>query len=156
MVAEGFLIHMRHVHIIPTGASVDEVIDVDIIVLILVATKFRCNGFVLNINDSTSVSRESRKVGEFGKSELTGEDVPNNCLWRLVAATTGGSFRPVVAATGGSFRPVGAATGGFFWVVATATCGAGSSAIVFCGRLDGGRTSGSRGLEVAPPVRPTP
>ena len=171
VVAEGFFIHMRHVHIILAGASVDVVIEVDIIVLILVATKFRCNGFVLNINDSTFVSRESRKVGEFGKSELTldgcGEDVPNNCLWRLVAATTGGSFRPVVAATGGSFRPVvaatggsfrpvGAATGGSFWVVATATCGAGSSAIVFCGRLDGGRTSGSRGLEVAPPVRPTP
>ena len=163
MVAEGFFIHRRHVHTIHAGASVDVVIDVDIIVLLLivvVATKLRCNGFVLNINNSTSVSRESRKVGEFGKSELTldgcGEDVPNNCLWRLVAATTGGSFRPVVAATGGSFRPVVAATGGSFWVVATAACGTGSSATAFCGRLDGGRTTGGRGLEVAPPVRLTP
>jgi hypothetical protein len=112
VVAEGFFIHKRHEHIIRGGASVDVVIDVYIIIIILlnivvVATKLRCNGFVLNINNSTSVSRESRKVGEFGKSELTldgcGEDVPNNCLWRLVAATTGGSFRPVVAATGGSF-----------------------------------------------------
>jgi hypothetical protein len=152
VVAEGFFIHKRHVHTIHAGASVDVVIDVDIILLLLivvVATKLRCNGFVLNINNSTSVSRESRKVGEFGKSELTldgcGEDVPNNCLWRLVAATTGGSFRPVVAATGGSF-----------WVVATAACGAGSSATAFCGRLDGGRTTGGRGLEVAPPVRLTP
>ena len=152
MVAEGFFIHKRHVHTIHAGASVDVVIDGDIILLLLivvVATKLRCNGFVLNINNSTSVSRESRKVGEFGKSELTldgcGEDVPNNCLWRLVAATTGGSFRPVVAATGGSF-----------WVVATAACAAGSSATPFCGRLDGGRTTWGRGLEVAPPVRLTP
>ena len=163
MVAEGFFIHKRHVHTIHAGASVDVVIDVDIILLLLivvVATKLRCNGFVLNINNSTSVSRESRKVGEFGKSELTldgcGEDVPNNCLWWLVAATTGGSFRPVVAATGGSFLVVVAATGGSFWVVATAACGAGSSATAFCGRLDGGRTTGGRGLEVAPLVRLTP
>ena len=151
MVAEGFFIHRRHEHTIDAGASVDVVIDVDIILLLLiavVATKLRCNGFVLNINNSTSVSRESRKVGEFGKSELTldgcGEDVPNNCLWRLVAATSG-SFRPVVAATGGSF-----------WVVATAACGAGSSAASFFVRLGGGRTIGARGLEVAPPVRLAP
>ena len=161
MVAEGFFIDKRHVHIIPAGASVEVVIDVDILLLIVVvATKLRCNGFVLNINNSTSVSRESRKVGEFRKSELTldgcGEDVPNNCLRRLVAATTGGSFRPVVAATGGSFRSVVAVTGGSFWVVATAACGAGSSATAFCVRLDGGRTTWGRGLEVAPPVRLTP
>ena len=97
------------------------------------------------------------KVGEFEKSELTldgcGEDVPNNCLWRLVVATTGGSFRPVEATTGGSFQTVVAATGGSFQ---TAACGAGSSATAFCGRLDGGRTTGGRGLEVAPPVRLTP
>ena len=136
MIAEGwFFIHKRHVHIIPAGASVDVLINVDIILLliVIVATKLRCNGFVLNINNSKSVSQESQKVGEFGKSELTldgcGEDVPNNCLWRLVVATTGGSF----------------------WVVAMAACGAGSSATAFCGRLDGGR-----GLEVAPPVRLTP
>ena len=70
MVAEGFFIHKRHVHTIHAGASVDVVIDVDIILLLLIvviATKLRCNGFVLNINNSTSVSRESRKVGEFGK-----------------------------------------------------------------------------------------
>jgi hypothetical protein len=164
VVAEGFFIHRRHVHTIHAGASVDVVIDVDIILLLLivvVATKLRCNGFVLNINNSTSVSRESRKVGEFGKSELTldgcGEDVPNNCLWRLVAAMTGGgSFRPVVAATGGSFRPAVAATGGSVWVVVTAACGAGSSAASFFVRLGGGRTIGARGLEVAPPVRLAP
>ena len=163
MVAEGwFFIHKRHVHIIPAGASVDLLIDVDIILLLIVvvATKLRCNGFVLNINNSTSVSRESRKVGEFGKSELTldgcGEDVPNNCLWRLVVATTGGSFRPVVATTGGSFRPVVAATGGSFWVVAMAACGAGSSTTSFCGHLNEGRMTGGRCLEVVPPVRLNP
>ena len=50
MVAEGFFIHRRHVHTIHAGASVDVVIDVDIILLLLivvVATKLRCNGFVL-------------------------------------------------------------------------------------------------------------
>jgi hypothetical protein len=153
VVAEGFFIHKRHVHTIHAGASVDVVIDVDIILLLLivvVATKLSCNGFVLNINNSTSVSRESRKVGEFGKSELTldgcGEDVPNNCLWRLVAAMTGG----------GSFRPAVAATGGSVWVVVTAACGAGSSAASFFVRLGGGRTIGARGLEVAPPVRLAP
>jgi len=164
VVAEGFFIHKRHVHIIPAGASVDVLIDVDIILLLLivvVATKLRCNGFVLNINNSTSVSRESRKVGEFGKTELTldgcGEDVPNNCLWRLVAAMTGGgSFRLVVGATGGSFRPAVAATGGSVWVVVTAACGAGSTAASFFVRLGGGRTIGGRGLEVAPPVRLAP
>jgi hypothetical protein len=164
VVAEGFFIHKRHEHIIRGGASVDVVIDVYIIILlniVVVATKLRCNGFVLNINNSTSVSRESRKVGEFRKSELTldgcGEDVPNICLWRLVAAMTGGgSFRPVVGATGGSFRPAVAATGGSVWVVVTAACGAGSSASSFFVRLGGGRTIGARGLEVAPPVRLAP
>ena len=52
MVAEGFFIHRRHVHTIHVGASVDVVIDVYIIIIILlnivvVATKLRCNGFVL-------------------------------------------------------------------------------------------------------------
>ena len=165
-VAEGFFIDKRHENIIRGGASVDVGIDVYIIIIILlnivvVATKLRCNGFVLNINNSTSVSRESRKVREFGKTELTldgcGEDVPNNCLWRLVVAMTGGgSFRPVVGATGGSFRPVVAATGGSVWVVVTAACGAGSTAASFCVRLGGGRTIGGRGLEVAPPVRLAP
>ena len=71
VVAEGFFIHKRHEHIIRGGASVDVVIDVYIIIIILlnivvVATKLRCNGFVLNINNSTSVSRE---VGKSGNSE---------------------------------------------------------------------------------------
>ena len=63
VVAEGFFIHMRHVLIIPEGASVEEVIDVDILLLILrvvvVATncKWRCNCFVLNINNSMFVGR---------------------------------------------------------------------------------------------------
>ena len=67
MVAEGFFIHKRHEHIIPAGASVDEVIDVDIILFVLlivvVANRLRCNGFVLNINSPTSGL--VGKVGEF-------------------------------------------------------------------------------------------
>jgi hypothetical protein len=52
VVAEGFFIHKRHEHIIRGSASVDVVIDVYIIIIILlnivvVATKLRCNGFVL-------------------------------------------------------------------------------------------------------------
>ena len=35
VVVEGFFIHKRHEHIIPTGTSVDEVIDVDIILFVL-------------------------------------------------------------------------------------------------------------------------
>ena len=60
VVAEGFFIHKRHEHIIPAGASVDEVIDVNIILFVLlivvvcVANRLRCNGFVLNINSPTS------------------------------------------------------------------------------------------------------
>ena len=58
MIAEGFFIHRRHVQIFPAGASVEEVIDVDIIFIIaVVGTKLRGNGFVLNINNSTSVIR---------------------------------------------------------------------------------------------------
>ena len=68
VVAEGFFIHKRHEHIIPAGASVDEVIDVDIILFVLlivvvrVANRLRCNGFVLNINSPTS-----SLVGKVGK-----------------------------------------------------------------------------------------
>ena len=43
--AEGFLIHTRHVQIF-AGASVEEAIDVDIILIIVVrASKLRCNVF---------------------------------------------------------------------------------------------------------------
>ena len=67
MVAEGFFIHKRHEHIICASTSVDEVIDVDIILFVLliviVANRLRCNGFVLNINSPTSGL--VRKVREF-------------------------------------------------------------------------------------------
>ena len=173
MVAEGFFIHKRHEHIIPAGASVDEVIDVDIILFVLlivvvcVANRLRCNGFVLNINSPTSsLVGKVGKSGNSKKSELTlavvassacgggcAEDAPNKILWRLLA-TTGGSFR--LATAGGGFGPVVATSAGAFWVEATSAYGVGSSATAFGGRLDGGRTIGSRGLEVAPPVRPIP
>ena len=169
MVVEGFFIHKRHEHIIPAGASVDEVIDVDIILFVLlivvVANRLRCNGFVLNINSPTSgLVGKVRKSGNSKKSELTlavvassacgggcAEDAPNKILWRLLA-TTGGSFR--LATAGGGFGPVVATSAGAFWVEATSACGVGSSATAFGGRLDGGQTIGSRGDEVAPPVRP--
>jgi hypothetical protein len=54
---------MRHVLIIQEDASVEEVIDVDILVLLLrvvvVVTncKWRCNCFVLNISNSMFVGR---------------------------------------------------------------------------------------------------
>ena len=120
VVAVGFFIHKRHEHIIPAGATVDEVIDVNIILFVLlivvvcVANRLRCNGFVLNINSPTSsLVGKVGKAGNSKKSELTlavvassacgggcAEDVPNKSLWRLLA-TTGGSFRP--ASGGGGF-----------------------------------------------------
>ena len=60
VVAEGFFIHKRHEHIIPAGASVDEFIDVDIILFVLlivvIGNRLRRNEFVLNINSPTSLA----------------------------------------------------------------------------------------------------
>ena len=74
MITEGFFIHRRHVQILLVGAGVEEVIDIDIIfVIVEVGTsRFRGNGFVLNINNSTSHTRykgensESHEVGKSG------------------------------------------------------------------------------------------
>ena len=79
VVAVGFFIHKRHEHIIPAGASVDEVIDVNIILFVLlivvvcVANRLRrCNGFVLNINSPTSsLVGKVGKLRNSKKSELT-------------------------------------------------------------------------------------
>ena len=82
---EGFFIHKRHEHIIPAGASADEVIGVDIILFVLlivvvrVANRLRCNGFVLNINSPTS-----GLVGKVGKS---GNSKSQNLPWTVAVKT---------------------------------------------------------------------